>query len=220
MLHCLERGADVVGVVRDSGIGRAFAFRTAGACPLTLVVADLATPGALSEALEAAKLERDTLSIVICVGRREARWADRASLASAATASGQTFAPVELSNGSSHRHEANDGARRPARESTAIVLVSSMGRWHGMHHSGATNASKAALSIWGESFRHGGARCFPDGGSTVTIVEPGIVSPRDDEGRPASGVLCGARPPGGGDHRLRRARGAERDPANLSGSRC
>ena len=42
-----------------------------------------------------------------------------------------------------------------------------------MHYSGGYNASKAALSIWGESFemeaRGGSGRRF-----TVTIVEPGM----------------------------------------------
>ena len=50
-----------------------------------------------------------------------------------------------------------------------------MGRWHGMHHSGGYNASKAALSIWGESFdmeaRGASRRRF-----TVTIVEPGMFA--------------------------------------------
>ena len=50
-----------------------------------------------------------------------------------------------------------------------------MGRWHGMHFSGGYNASKAALSIWGESLdmelRQRGNRRF-----TVTVVEPGIFA--------------------------------------------
>ena len=44
-----------------------------------------------------------------------------------------------------------------------------------MHHSGGYNASKAALSIWGESFdmeaRGASRRRF-----TVTIVEPGMFA--------------------------------------------
>jgi short-subunit dehydrogenase len=48
-----------------------------------------------------------------------------------------------------------------------------MGRWHGMHFVCGYNASKAALSIWGESLdmelRQSGNRRF-----SVTIVEPGI----------------------------------------------
>ena len=65
MLHCLERGADVVGVVRDRASFERLRSELPARAPLTLVVADLATPGALTEALEAAKLARDTFSIVI-----------------------------------------------------------------------------------------------------------------------------------------------------------
>jgi len=65
MLHCLERGADVVGVVRDRASSNVCVSSCRRRAPLTLVIADLATPGALSEALEGAKLERDTFSIVI-----------------------------------------------------------------------------------------------------------------------------------------------------------
>src|SRR5204863_8480755 len=68
----------------------------------------------------------------------------------------------------------NAAARdRGLASTTRVVLVSSMGRWHGMHFSGGYNASKAALSIWGESLdmelRQRGNRRF-----TVTVVEPGI----------------------------------------------
>jgi short-subunit dehydrogenase len=50
-----------------------------------------------------------------------------------------------------------------------------MGRWHGMHFSCGYNASKAALSIWGESLdmelRRRAGRKF-----TVTVVEPGMFA--------------------------------------------
>ena len=60
-----------------------------------------------------------------------------------------------------------------SQRATPLVLVSSMGRWHGMHSSAGYNASKAALSIWGESLgmelaRTGNTRV------TVSIVEPGL----------------------------------------------
>jgi short-subunit dehydrogenase len=95
-----------------------------------------------------------------------------------------------------------------AADRVALVLVSSMGRWHGMHFVCGYNASKAALSIWGESLdmelRHSGNRRF-----TVTIVEPGIfesgmsrhtartrflfAARRDVAHRIVSGALAGER---------------------------
>jgi NAD(P)-dependent dehydrogenase (short-subunit alcohol dehydrogenase family) len=56
--------------------------------------------------------------------------------------------------------------------SRTLAVVSSMGRWHGMHFSGGYNASKAALSIWAESLEMeltAAARPL-----RVTIVEPGL----------------------------------------------
>src|SRR5213079_2681016 len=62
---------------------------------------------------------------------------------------------------------------RQIRSDRSLVLISSIGRWHGMHGSCGYNASKAALSIWGESLdmelRQSGNRRF-----SITIVEPGI----------------------------------------------
>ena len=55
----------------------------------------------------------------------------------------------------------------------SLVLISSMGRWHGMHSSCGYNASKAALSIWAESLELelglGGKR-----DARVMVVEPGL----------------------------------------------
>jgi short-subunit dehydrogenase len=63
-----------------------------------------------------------------------------------------------------------------------------MGRWHGMHFSGGYNASKAALSIWGESLdmelRQRGNRRF-----TVTVVEPGIFASRMTRQTPLTRML-------------------------------
>jgi NAD(P)-dependent dehydrogenase (short-subunit alcohol dehydrogenase family) len=94
-----------------------------------------------------------------------------------------------------------------------LVVVSSMGRWHGMHLSSGYNASKAALSIWAESLEMEMPR---SGASQVRlmIVEPGIfesgmtpqtgiakhllTSRRDVARRIASGALAGKqslRPP-------------------------
>jgi short-subunit dehydrogenase len=176
MLHCLERGADVVGVVRDGASFERLRAELPAHAPLTLVVADLATPGALTEALEAAKLERDTFSIVIASAGVKHDGRTVASLASVRdTLQVNVLAPVELVERLVSPSDADGGAHAPRAETTAIVLVSSMGRWHGMHHSGGYNASKAALSIWGESFdmeaRGASRRRF-----TVTIVEPGMFA--------------------------------------------
>jgi NAD(P)-dependent dehydrogenase (short-subunit alcohol dehydrogenase family) len=64
----------------------------------------------------------------------------------------------------------------------ALGVVSSMGRWHGMHSSAGYNASKAALSIWAESLEldlslRGTAP------PTVTVIEPGLF----ESGMTASG---------------------------------
>jgi NAD(P)-dependent dehydrogenase (short-subunit alcohol dehydrogenase family) len=75
---------------------------------------------------------------------------------------------------------------------TRVVLVSSMGRWHGMHFSGGYNASKAALSIWGESLdmelRQRENRRF-----TVTVVEPGIFASGMTRETPLTRVLFASR---------------------------
>jgi short-subunit dehydrogenase len=78
-------------------------------------------------------------------------------------------APVAATSSGDAAHD------RALSSTTRVVLVSSMGRWHGMHFSGGYNASKAALSIWGESLdmelRQRENRRF-----TVTVVEPGIFA--------------------------------------------
>jgi short-subunit dehydrogenase len=54
-----------------------------------------------------------------------------------------------------------------------LVVISSMGRWHGMHFSCGYNASKAALSIWAESLEME----ISERAATrlrILIVEPGM----------------------------------------------
>ena len=81
---------------------------------------------------------------------------------------------------------------RVAPAATALVLISSMGRWHGMHFSSGYNASKAALSIWGESLdmelRQRGSRRF-----TVTIVEPGLFASGMTRPTPLTRLLFASR---------------------------
>ena len=86
--------------------------------------------------------------------------------------------------------ERDDG--RCLSSATALVLVSSMGRWHGMHFSSGYNASKAALSIWGESLemelRRHESRRF-----TVTIVEPGLFASGMTRPTPLTRLLFASR---------------------------
>ena len=67
-----------------------------------------------------------------------------------------------------------------------------MGRWHGMHFSAGYNASKSALSIWGESLdmelRQRKNRRF-----TVTIVEPGIFASGMTQQTPLTRALFASR---------------------------
>jgi short-subunit dehydrogenase len=56
-----------------------------------------------------------------------------------------------------------------------FVLISSIGRWHGMHRTGGYNASKAALSIWGESLEME-LRLAGEQDPDLTIVEPGMFA--------------------------------------------
>ncbi len=62
-----------------------------------------------------------------------------------------------------------------ARNAGRVVLVSSMGRHHGMTASGSYNASKAALSIFGESLRMDLLRRGLTG-IRVSVVEPGLLA--------------------------------------------
>ena len=92
------------------------------------------------------------------------------------------FAAAELANwlcGAVSEAASGATSDRALSSTTRVVLVSSMGRWHGMHYSGGYNASKAALSIWGESLdmelRQRGNRRF-----TVTDRRTGNLRVGDD----------------------------------------
>jgi len=73
-----------------------------------------------------------------------------------------------------------------------LVIVSSMGRWHGMHFSCGYNASKAALSIWAESLEMemlvSGTRPF-----AVTVVEPGMFESEMTKSTPLTRLLLTSR---------------------------
>jgi NAD(P)-dependent dehydrogenase (short-subunit alcohol dehydrogenase family) len=180
LLHCLERGAAVVGTVRNSETGAELTSRLPAAAPLRLVVADLEKPNALPAALRSAGIEAASIDIAIaCAGVKHAGTTALSLPELRRTFEVNLFAAAELANWlcaglGSHA----PGSQRPR----SLVLVSSMGRWHGMHGSAGYNASKAALSIWGESVEMDLQHAAP-GRLTLTIVEPGLFA--SDMTRPA-----------------------------------
>ena len=204
MLGCLEGGAEVIGVVRNQESREALQAQLPAQARATLLVADLSIPGALSAALQEAQIPADSIAIAILsaaikhdgksvLSLPELRETIQVNFYAAVeladwlcgSASGLDDASAAKANrdrsevprvapaaATSSGDETPDGALS---STTRIVLVSSMGRWHGMHFSGGYNASKAALSIWGESLdmelRQRENRRF-----TVTVVEPGIFT--------------------------------------------
>jgi NAD(P)-dependent dehydrogenase (short-subunit alcohol dehydrogenase family) len=139
--------------------------------PLTVVVADLERPGALAAGLAAAGLDPRSIDVAIaCAGVKRAGASALSVEDLRRTFEVNLFAAAELAAWFCGAGAESAGEAKPA----SLVLVSSMGRWHGMHESGGYNASKAALSIWGESvemdLQRTGRR------ATVTIVEPGLFA--------------------------------------------
>jgi NAD(P)-dependent dehydrogenase (short-subunit alcohol dehydrogenase family) len=183
MLRCLEGGAEVIGIVRDPASREKLLVELPAHARAIVLVADLSIPGALGAALTDAGILPGSIAIAILSAAIKH---DGRSVLSAGelreTFQVNFFASAELAGWLCNaRGDGQDVVRAPdaaGRErglssTTRVVLVSSMGRWHGMHFSGGYNASKAALSIWGESLdmelRQRGDRNF-----SVTIVEPGI----------------------------------------------
>jgi short-subunit dehydrogenase len=170
LLHCLEQGGEVVGTVRNAQTLEELKARLPAQAPVTLLIADLSIPGALVESLEKAQITPESLAIAILNAGVKHDGESVLSLASLRdTFQVNFFSATELAAWLCAPATQETRAADPV----ALVLVSSMGRWHGMHFVCGYNASKAALSIWGESLemelRQSGKRRF-----TVTIVEPGI----------------------------------------------
>ncbi len=222
MLCCLERGAEVIGIVRNRESRDALEAELPANAPVTLLVADLSQPGALVAALAAAKIPAASLAVAILCAAVKHDGKSALSLAHLRdTFQVNFFSIVEFAGwlcGSGTREietpprtqpesegrqnqsvgpepspsriESKDGG--PLSPATALVLVSSMGRWHGMHFSSGYNASKAALSIWGESLemelRQHGRRRF-----TVTIVEPGLFASGMTRPTPLTRMLFASR---------------------------
>ncbi len=232
MLDCLEGGAEVIGTVRNRQSLADVQALLPKEAPAKLLIAELSQPGGLVQALREAGMPAESLHLaILCAGVKhdgEPVWSLGAlretfqvnffaAAEFAAWFCTPASPPINAGNGDSSaalnlpppQFAAGSGTRAegPPR-SRALVLISSMGRWHGMHFAGGYNASKAALSIWGESLDME-LRCCQTSSLTVTIVEPGIfdsgmtrrtpltrflfASRRDVASRILSGALAGRR---------------------------
>jgi NAD(P)-dependent dehydrogenase (short-subunit alcohol dehydrogenase family) len=176
MLECLERGARVVGTVRTEASRDELQRVLPPGAPVQLVVTDLSVPGALVAALSQAGVDPGLLALaVLCAGIKH----DGASVLSMAelreTFEVNLFSAAELARWlcASDADAVPDEAASRHPQTTPVVLVSSMGRWHGMHSSAGYNASKAALSIWGQSLEME-LRLAKNSRFAVAIVEPGM----------------------------------------------
>jgi len=187
LLECLERGASVVAVLRREDSVAGVRALLPPEAPVKFVIADLALSGALPEALQRAQIAPESIDMaVLCAGVKH----DGESVLAVArlrdTFEVNCFSAAEFAAwlcGADHpaHAPANPRQPRPAPATTSaganrsasarrLVLVSSIGRWHGMHATCGYNASKAALSIWGESLDME----LRGSGLAVTIVEPGM----------------------------------------------
>lgn len=206
MLHCLEHGAEVIGVVRSSESRDRLAAELAANARLTLLVADLSQPGALVTALAETRIPATSVALaILCAAVKHEGQSVLSSPNLRDTFEVNFFSVAEFAGWLCRSGSGDAPAPSPA---ATLVLVSSMGRWHGMHSTAGYNASKAALSIWGESLemetRRQGSRRF-----AITIVEPGLfasgmtrptpltrlllVSRRQVASRIVSGALSGRR---------------------------
>jgi NAD(P)-dependent dehydrogenase (short-subunit alcohol dehydrogenase family) len=182
MEHCLARGAAVIGTVRTQATLEELVAQLTAQTPEaprpTLVVADLAAAGALPAALRAARVDPHGIDVAILsagvkhagksvLSQPELRETFQVNLFSAAEFAGWFLGP-----GGALPSEEVARPRHGLRERT-LAVVSSMGRWHGMHLSSGYNASKAALSIWAESLEMEAAQQARDR-LRVLIVEPGL----------------------------------------------
>ena len=163
LLDSLQQGAQVIGTVRDRESHDKLRAELPEEAPLKLIVANLSQTGALVKALQDEQINPEQIDIaVLCAGVKYSGGSvmDIASLRD--TFEVNYFSSVEFA----------DWLYATANKST-LVLISSIGRWHGMHSSSGYNASKAALSIWGESLEMelqlaGKHEC------KVMVVEPGM----------------------------------------------
>lgn len=163
LLNSLQQGAQVTGTVRNRESLDALRTQLPEEAPVQLLVADLSQTGALVKALREGHISPEQVDIaVLCAGTKYSGISVMDTPRLRDTFEVNYFSSVELADwlyGSAHK--------------ATLVLISSIGRWHGMHSSCGYNASKAALSIWGESLemelhQAGKQEC------KVMVVEPGI----------------------------------------------
>ena len=182
LLNSLEQGAQVTGTVRNRESLDALRTQLPEEAPVQLLVADLSQTGALVKALREGQVSPDRVDIaVLCAGVKYSGVSVLATPRLRDTFEVNYFSSVELADwlyGSAHR--------------ATLVLISSIGRWHGMHSSCGYNASKAALSIWGESLEMelhlaGKQQC------KVMVVEPGIFASGMMEQKGVSSLLFASR---------------------------
>lgn len=232
MLHCLERGAKVIGVVRNEQTAQELRATLPAEAPVTLLSADLAAPGALVTTLRDARIRPEEIAVaILCAGvkhdgesvlaLRSLRDTFEVNFFSAAEFAAWFCAPAhttslgggpEAADPAHAPHPATPGSSpTPAGDESVaatLVMISSIGRWHGMHGTCGYNASKAALSVWSESLemelRQSRRRAY-----SITVVEPGMfesgmtgktglagllsVSRRELAGRIVTGALAGKR---------------------------
>jgi short-subunit dehydrogenase len=206
MLHCLEQGAKVVGTVRSRESLDSLKVQLPAGAPVTLLIADLSRPGALVHGLREAQISAGSIDIaILCAGVKYTGTSVLSFGSLHDTFQVNFFSAVEFTAWLSTPGSVAQQVTPPR---ATLVLISSMGRWHGMHLSSGYNASKAALSIWAESLEMEmllqGDRRF-----AVMIVEPGmfessmtrrtmltrflLASRRDLARRILSGALTGRR---------------------------
>jgi short-subunit dehydrogenase len=162
MLCALEAGAEVIGTVRSQGDAERVAAELPTEAPVRLLVADLSQSPGLAGVLLGNQIEAKTVDVaVLSAGIKHAGVSVLDTRHVRETFQVNFFSAVDFANWFC----ADEGRR-------SLVFVSSMGRWHGMHLTAGYNASKAALSIWGESLemelRSAGKPV------NIMIVEPGL----------------------------------------------
>jgi NAD(P)-dependent dehydrogenase (short-subunit alcohol dehydrogenase family) len=163
LLHSLQQGAQVTGTVRNRESLDALRADLPEEAPVQFLVADLSQTGALVEALREGQITPDRVDIaVLCAGIKYSGVSVMATRRLRDTFEVNYFSSVDLA-------EWLYGSAQKA----TLVLISSIGRWHGMHSSCGYNASKAALSIWGESLEMELHRTGKRG-CKVMVVEPGV----------------------------------------------
>jgi short-subunit dehydrogenase len=165
LLHSLQQGAQVTGTTRDRESLDKLRAQLPEEAPVKLLVANLSQTGTLVKALQEEQINPEQIDIaILCAGVKYSGGSvmDIPSLRD--TFEVNYFSSVELA-----------GWLYSTAHKSTLVLISSIGRWHGMHSSRGYNASKAALSIWGESLEMelhlaGKQEC------KVMVVEPGIFA--------------------------------------------